>query len=931
MHYSTRNPRRSGYLGLAILGAALLLTALLLVLDGGALEVRADPIDPPTGYPKFILSVKSVTPTLAHTGGVTLYYTIEIVNTGAYTGAGTTLIDFLPDGTTFNDDFQSSVPSDTCTVTNGVLTWVGDVGFDSTAVLSFSVSVEPTLSGTVRNTAIITHPLIARPFTMTADTVVTDVPLLTIEKTSLPAKPGTNRPMTYTIVVANWGQPAANLPITVTDWVPLNTTVHSAGGGTHDGTVISWTRHVTLDLGQTTTFTFSVDVDEQVPSGTVISNAEYWVSSPEQVTAGEPYTVTIIDPILMLTKDVWPDPPGSNREMTYTLTVLNVGSLATGLVITDRVPAGVTYERGGTRVGDIVSWTLDSLDTGESAEFTFTMSISDVMDVAVVNADYTVCSVEGVCQPGDVLTRVVQGPIFEVEAILDPIAHKPGGGQGTYVTPTLVIHNVGAGNALDAVAILCFDHLSVQFSDLVLDPIIGTLLDEGPECGEHCRSYTWIGDLAHGQSITFSTDTGQSTIVGEEGTVYSATAVITDVLGGMVTEPVTGTAYGLVTHFANLVPSKSAPEVVGPGQLLTYNIQVFNRGLSAQDPPILTDVIPFSTTFVWASDGGVTRSISNTLFVSWTLPTLSTGEDTARSFTVRVDEDLISGTQIVNREYSVFGYGNVLTDAVTSGPPVTTTVQEVGLIHSFKEVTPTIALPGSDVVLTYYLHIVNSSALPLTDVLVYDLLPWQYGTYRRDAVASAGDVTSDVVGIHWSGNVGALSSEIVTFTVLVDPDFQGAITNTATISHADLRAEVVVDAVAYITDQPVLRISKSAWPDPVERGEDLEYTIRVVNLGQPATHIVITDRLPANATYVPGSATSNGQLVNDGVLWTVLALAPGQTRELAFHVTAGSGSEIVNDLYAATCEGVTIYGPPLVTRIQSGNIVYLPLVLRGAP
>jgi hypothetical protein len=78
MPLSTKNERRqmndSAYPNLAksalkglcsILGGVFLLMVLLLA-------VRADPIDPPEGYPKLSLSVKTVTPTLAATGGVTL-------------------------------------------------------------------------------------------------------------------------------------------------------------------------------------------------------------------------------------------------------------------------------------------------------------------------------------------------------------------------------------------------------------------------------------------------------------------------------------------------------------------------------------------------------------------------------------------------------------------------------------------------------------------------------------------------------------------------------------------------------------------------------------------------------------------------------------------------------------------------------------------
>jgi uncharacterized repeat protein (TIGR01451 family) len=925
------------YLGLAILGGLLLLAAVSLVLRPGLPVARADPINPPEGYPKLKLSTKTVTPTLAHTGGVTLYYTIEIRNTGAYTAANTTLTDIIPDGTTYNDDLASNVPF-TPTVDGGTLTWVGDVGFDSTAVVSFSVAVSPSFTGTVRNTAAISHPLITQPITVTAETVVTDEPILTIEKSSAPTKPGANKPLLYTIVVANQGQPTPpSTFITVTDRVPLNTTLSDIGADGVSGTIgsdvmITWTRQVMLDLGDTTAFTFSVMVGD-VPSGTVLANEHYQVVGPESgVTAGELYTVTVVDPIFWLSKDVWPNPPGSNREMTYTLTLLNVGSLATDLVITDRVPAGVEYMRGGSEAGGIVSWTLPSLDTGGSAEFAFTIYISDVMGIPVVNDDYVACCSEGICLRGNVLTNVVHGPTFEASVTLNPIAKKPGGGGGP-VTPTLIVRNLGPGNAIDAMALLEFRNISVKANQLYAIPPIGTAPPfPSVNCGPQCDSFIWVGSLGAGEAIMFTTSEGQSTQIGEEGNLYTATIVITDDLSNMSTVPVTGTATGKITHYANLIPTKSAPPVIGRGQLLTYTINIWNSALSTEGSPVLTDRVPISTTFVWASDGGMTQTISDTVIVSWTLPALSTSESTYRIFTVLVDDDLVSGTQIVNSVYDVSGYGNIVSGAVTSGLPVTTTVREVGLIDSYKEVTPTVALPGSSTVLTYYLHIVNSSALSLTGVTVEDFLPWQYSTYQRDAVASGGEIISDIVSIHWTGGVGAFSSEVVTFTVLVDPDHQGPITNTAVISHPSLLNAVTVHAVAYVTEGPVLYITKSASPDPVEKDAELLYAIHVINLGQQATSLVITDTVPADTEYVPGSATASGQLVGEQVRWEIPVLMAGDSRTVEFRVTVRGRRQVVNELYGVTCaEGVTAAGAPVTTRIAGGGgPVYLPLVLRNA-
>ncbi len=918
-------------IGLATATALLVVAALLVVLNGSLVSVRADPVLPPAGYPKFILSTTTVTPTLVGTAGATLTYRIEIVNSGAYTGEDTILTDFIPAGTTYNGDLSASAPF-SLTVDGETLTWVGDVGFDASVVISFSVSVPAGISGTLRNTAVLSHPLTARPLTMTAETIVTDVPLLVVEKTSTPAVPGANKPLVYSLIVTNLGQPATNMPITVTDWVPFYTTLGAVGpdgAASPGGDVVTWTRSVTLGVGQSTVFTFSVDVGD-VPSGTVITNDDYQVAGAlSGVSAGEPYTVTVVDPIFVVFKEIWPDPPGSNREMTYTVTVLNVGSLATNLVVTDRLPAGVEYVRGGTLLSDVISWTLSSLDTGELAEFTFTVYISDVMNVAIGNRDYGVCSAEGVCQAGTVLTSVIRGPTFVATAALDPIAKKPGGGNAP-TTPTLTIRNLGPGNALQATALIYFYQISVSGADFYVDPSVGVL--NGPfDCDTSllkCDYFVWVGDLFYGDVITFTTYEGQSTIGGP--VPYTATVVITDSLSNMTTEPVTATAGGQVMQIANLVPTKSALPVIGPGYLMTYTIQVWNSGLSTGDPPpTLFDVVPMSMTVVRVSDGGMTQTVSGTTVVSWTLPAMSTGSELHRSFVVRIPTDLISGTQIVNEEYMAYWTNSGIVYSNT-GEPLTTTVQEVGLIHSFKLVTPTTALPGSNVVLTYSLHIVNSSALTLENVSLYDLLPWQSTTYQRDAVASAGDVVSDIVSLQWSGDVAPFSSEVVTLSVWVDDGFRGVITNTAVISHAGLREEVVIEALAYVTEQPLLQITKQASPDPVENGGELLYTIRVVNLGQPATQLVITDAIPLDTVYVVDSVSGNGVLLDDYLRWVAPALEPGESRSYSFRVTVGSGRQVVNDRYGVTCvEGVTAHGAPVITRVGGGGNVYLPLVMRS--
>ena len=84
----------------------------------------------------------------------------------------------------------------------------------------------------------------------------------------------------------------------------------------------------------------------------------------------------------------------------------------------------------------MVTWNWPRLDTGESAEFTFTVYIDDIADIDIINDTYQVCSSEGVCQSGQVLTSTILPAQFETTAVLDPIAKKPGGGGGPVVVGT---------------------------------------------------------------------------------------------------------------------------------------------------------------------------------------------------------------------------------------------------------------------------------------------------------------------------------------------------------------------------------------------------------------------------------------------------------------------------------------------------------------
>ena len=94
----------------------------------------------------------------------------------------------------------------------------------------------------------------------------------------------------------------------------------------------------------------------------------------------------------------------SGGRIMYTLAVVNHGGAgATNLVVTDTLPANVSYLSGGTLAGSVVSWTAVSLSPGEAITFTFTVTPMVGIKL-IVNDDYRVSADGGY---GAVGVRVV--------------------------------------------------------------------------------------------------------------------------------------------------------------------------------------------------------------------------------------------------------------------------------------------------------------------------------------------------------------------------------------------------------------------------------------------------------------------------------------------------------------------------------------------
>jgi uncharacterized repeat protein (TIGR01451 family) len=92
---------------------------------------------------------------------------------------------------------------------------------------------------------------------------------------------------------------------------------------------------------------------------------------------------------------------------------------------------------------------------------------------------------------------------------------------------------------------------------------------------------------------------------------------------------------------------------------------------------------------------------------------------------------------------------------------------------------------------------------------------------------------------------------------------------------------------------PGLQLHLSSQPaGPVREGDTITYMIAYHPVGGgELTGVLISDRIPDNASLVPGSISTGGALLNNAVTWNVGTLSPGSSSgTVSFKVQVGAGA-----------------------------------------
>jgi uncharacterized repeat protein (TIGR01451 family) len=347
-----------------------------------------------------------------------------------------------------------------------------------------------------------------------------------------------------------------------------------------------------------------------------------------------------------------------------------------------------------------------------------------------------------------------------------------------------------------------------------------------------------------------------------------------------------------------LIVWKSALDPAEAGEEVEWQISMYNRS-AVTTTAALTDVLPQGVEWIT-----ITRVVSDTGSAGYASGVFTwTGEVPSGwvnrvevSFPVTVEMGLENGTLITNEAQIDDGAGTMLTAST-----VLTVSSEVDLASSSKGASDLSPVPNETI--TYTINVSNTGNMDAVGIMVTDAVPADM-SYVEGSASDGG--TSDGTMLTWSGvAVAAGESEDLTFEATVNDGVAAGteISNIAWISQSTL-SDPVATAPVVITvgAQVVLEASKAVEPAVVAVGGRLTYTIAVTNAGNiTTTEISITDPIPDDTTYVPGSVSANGTYVETpGSQWIELTgetLGPGESLTVTFAVTVDVATTITNTAY----------------------------------
>lgn len=843
------------------------------------------------------------------TVGGTISYLINYSNIGTQQATGIVLTETVPAHTVFNSTAStagwSCMPNNnagsTCTLS------VPDLnGGGASAMATFAVDVIATLPAGVEmidNTISINDDGSNGPDADpnnnddSDDTPVTAVPDLQITKDDggITSMPGSV--VTYLLTYSNIGTQDAT-GVMITETVPANSSF-DAGNSTAGWACIpdnSAGSTCTLNIGAVTagasagSANFAVLIDTPLPSGvTQITNS---VSIADDGTNGADPTPgnngdndnTPIDaaPDLSVSKLDNGATADAGDTVAYTISYDNIGNQnATGVVITETVPANTVFNAGASTAGWICApdnnagstctFNIGALSVNGGGNLIFAITIDNPLPSNVKAIVNTVSIADdgsnGIDPDPDNNTGGDNTPVGSVP---DLTVTKDDGGitatVGASINYTINYANVGTQ---ESTGVILTETVPLYTTFNPTASTIGWNCIPNNDAGSTCTLA--IGSLNGGGDsgmANFVVDVIAILPAGVEN-INNTINVSDDGDNGVDANPNNNDAQDQtpVTAVPDLTISKDdGGGTFNPGEVVIYRLSYDNVGTQDATGVVITETVPLHSTFSAANSNGIWNCVpdgSAGSICSQTIGNVAAADGpVTTTFAVIVDNPLAAGVTQLNNTVSIGDDGNNGVDPNPDDNDATdnTPIDAVPDLSITKTDNGTSAEAGDTVV--YQLTYSNVGNQNATGVVITETVP--ANTVFNATASTAGWVCApdNNPGSNCQFTVGALNvgaPGMVLFAVDIDNPLP---TNVKTIENVTSIADDGANGIDPDPDNntggdntpvgsvPDLTITKDDQGITTVAGGTIVYTIDYANIGdQESTGIVITETVPLHTTF----------------------------------------------------------------------------------
>ena len=766
------------------------------------------------------------------------------------------------------------------------------------------------------------------PLTSNEVSVTVVEPRLEITKSFNPTRAYAGQTIEVTLTVRNSGTAEA-FDVQVLDYLDA-VFVSAAEGSTPAGfTFDSYTdgaltvRYTggSIPAGASRDFTFRVTLDDPLTVGeTILNTASGSASSLPGSSTGErslsstsnSAVLTTIGVDLALTKSDGDLTATPGAVIAYTLTYTNTGNQdATGVVITETVPANTTFNAAGSTggwscadgalAGTTCTFTVGNLAAGASGSVVFAAQVNAGMPAGVTQLANTASISDDGSNGADLnASDNTASDSTPLNAAPDLTLTKDDGGNsatpGAVIAYTLTYTNTGNQ---DATGVVITETVPANTTFNATGSTSGWSCADGALAGTTC-TFT-VGNLAAGASgsVVFAVRVDAGVPAGVTQVANSA-SISDDGSNGADLNTSDNTA-------SDSTPLNAAPDLevtkddgerfVLPGQTLTYVLTVRNVGNRGATGVVLSDTLPAGLSFVGASDGGTQAGG----VVTWPPFDLAAGAEVTRSVTVTVADPFVdnSGT-IINRA--------TVRDDGTNGDdstPENNTTSDTDDVRPDLAITKTddgaSAEPGG--LIRFSLHYTNTGGIDVSGVTLRETVPL-HTAFDASLAENAGwsctpDASAGSECVYAVGDLPAGTSGTVSFVVRVNdplPAGVNEVVNAARISDDEQKGpdrtpdNNTAGETTPLDAAPDLQLTKSDGGDPPLPGRPIAYTLSYRNVGnQGASGVVISETVPANTRFT-ATASSAGWSCADGAAagtscsFNLGSLAAGASGSVSFTV-----------------------------------------------